>query len=180
VEEGGVDGAPLDISLSGDGYAASLGADIIFGATFDRIEAIEVEADAESRARNLEKLARLAPDIAARLRVGALRSRAGVRTATPDRAPIAGLAPEAAAFNARHAGLAQGRPPRTDEASPAHDGLYVLGGLGARGFTLAPLLGERIAAEICGEPQALDRGALDAVHPARFLLRALKRGGPLG
>lgn len=75
----------------------------------------------------------------------------------------------------RYAGLAQGRALPEGDA-PAHAGVYVLGGLGARGLTLAPLLGERIAAEMFGEPQALSRPALEAIHPARFLVRALKRG----
>ena len=62
-------------------------------------------------------------------------------------------------------------------APPALGGVYVLGGLGARGLTLAPLLGERIAAEMFGEPQALSKACLALLHPARFLHRALKRGG---
>jgi hypothetical protein len=36
-------------------------------------------------------------------------------------------------------------------------------------------LGERIASEICGEPLPLSQATLDAIHPARFLHRALKR-----
>ncbi len=179
VECGPLDGAPLVHALSGDGYAAPFGGDVVFGATFDRIENVAVETDAASRTRNLEKLARLAPGIAARVRPDALESRAGVRTATPDRAPLAGLAPDVAAFNARHAGLMQGRSTRRDAPSPAHEGLYILGGFGSRGFTLGPLLGERIASEICGEPQSLDQGALDAINPARLLIRALKRGKPV-
>jgi tRNA 5-methylaminomethyl-2-thiouridine biosynthesis bifunctional protein len=51
----------------------------------------------------------------------------------------------------------------------------VLGALGARGLTLAPLLGERIASEMCGEPQVLSQRVLDALHPARFLYRSLKK-----
>jgi tRNA 5-methylaminomethyl-2-thiouridine biosynthesis bifunctional protein len=48
--------------------------------------------------------------------------------------------------------------------------------LGARGFMTAPLLAERLAAEITGEPQPLDRLLLRALHPARFLERRLRRG----
>jgi tRNA 5-methylaminomethyl-2-thiouridine biosynthesis bifunctional protein len=59
--------------------------------------------------------------------------------------------------------------------APAHEGIYLIGGLGARGFTTAPILGERIASEICGEPAPLPQAVLDAIHPARFLHRALKR-----
>lgn len=178
TEAGPLDGAPLTHALSGDGYAAPLGDGLVFGATFDRTDAATATPDAESRVRNLEKLAQLAPEIAARVHAETLTSRAGVRTATADRAPLAGLMPDAAAFNARHAGLMHGRADATQGPAAAHEGLYMLGGLGSRGFTLAPALGEAIAAEICGEPQMLDRAALDAVHPARFLLRALKRGKP--
>ena len=85
--------------------------------------------------------------------------------------------PDAAKWSAQNAGLKHGLKPDPALPAPALDGVYVLGGLGARGLTLAPLLGERIAAEMCGEPQALSQAALDAIHPARFLHRALKRGG---
>jgi tRNA 5-methylaminomethyl-2-thiouridine biosynthesis bifunctional protein len=53
--------------------------------------------------------------------------------------------------------------------------IYVIGGLGARGLTLAPLLGECVAGEICGEPALLSRAARSAIDPERFLKRALRR-----
>ncbi|HVY84428.1 MAG TPA: hypothetical protein VG943_04800, partial [Caulobacterales bacterium] len=126
---------------------------------------------------NLAMLTRLAPDIAARLRPQTLLSRAALRATPRDFAPIAGLVPDAEAWRARFSGIAHGRPPDLSPPSPAHANLYVLGGLGARGLTLAPILGERLAAEMFGEPQALSLKTLEAVHPARFLHRALRRGG---
>ena len=165
-------GAAPAHALSQGAYVAPFDGGVLFGATFDKTPATASEA----RARNLEGLARLAPEIAAHVEEAALSSRAAARATTPDRAPIAGLLPDAPAWTA--ADLAHGRGRALEGAAPAHDGIYVLGGLGARGLTLAPLLGERIAAEICGAPQALSRRALEAIHPARFLLRALKRGAP--
>jgi tRNA 5-methylaminomethyl-2-thiouridine biosynthesis bifunctional protein len=106
---------------------------------------------------------------------GRLNSRASLRATTPDRAPIAGLLPDAEAWLKRYAALAHGGVIELDAPPPAHRGVYVVGGLGARGLTLAPLMGERIASEMCGEPSMLSRRALDAIHPARFLHRALKR-----
>lgn len=179
TETGLLDGAPLPHALSGDGYVAPLDDGVVFGATFDRTDALSAIPDADSRVRNLEKLARLSPSLAARVRVDALTSRAGVRAATADRGPLVGLLPDAAAFNVRHAGLMHGRVDASGAPSPVHEGLYVLGALGSRGFTLAPLLGETVASQICGEPQVLDRAALDAVNPARYLVRALKRGKPI-
>lgn len=154
-------------------YAAPFDGGVLFGATFDHAPAPRDDA----RARNLAALAELAPEIAAGLDLASLRSRASERVTTPDRAPIAGLLPDAEAWRARYAGLAHGRAPQSDAPPPAHEGVYVIGGLGARGLTLAPLLAERIVAEMLGLPQALSAAALEAIHPARFLARALKRGG---
>ncbi|MCR6645722.1 MAG: hypothetical protein NVV62_15015 [Terricaulis sp.] len=142
----------------------------MFGATFDHAPA----DPADARARNLAALALLAPELAAGLDVNSLNSRASQRATTPDRAPIAGLLPDETAWRARFAPLAHGAA--AEGPAPAHEGVYVLGGLGARGLTLAPLLAERIVSEMCGEPQMLSSQALEAIHPARFLVRALKRG----
>ncbi len=158
-------------------YVAPFDAGILFGATFDRVEmgdASPAASDA-SRAENLAALALIAPELAASIDPAKLKSRASLRATTPDRAPIAGLLPDAPAWLARYASLGDGRAPDTSAPPPAHAGVYVVGGLGARGLTLAPLLGERIVSEMCGEPAPLSKAALDAIHPARFLYRALKR-----
>ncbi len=178
IEWGLLDGpSPAHARLQSS-YAAPFEDGALFGATFDHVESdAAVEPSAASRAENLAMLTRLAPDIAARLRPETLLSRAALRATPRDFAPIAGLVPDAEAWRARFSGIAHGRPPDLSPPSPAHANLYVLGGLGARGLTLAPILGERLAAEMFGEPQALSLKTLDAVHPARFLHRALRRGG---
>ena len=117
----------------------------------------------------------LAPEIAESIDESSLHSRASERATTPDRAPIAGLLPDAQAWLAQYADLAHGRAIATNAPPPAHDGVYVIGGLGARGLTFAPLLGEILAGEMCNEPGLLSQLARDAIHPARFLHRALKR-----
>ncbi len=168
LEWGALRGQALAHGLESGAYAAPFENGVVFGATFDRMpDASPVATDAASRVRNLAALEALSPDLFARLETATLQSRAALRAATPDRAPIAGGAPDVEAV-ARMASVA-----------PTHEGLYLLGGFGARGFTLAPLLGERIACEMLGEPQAPDAGALEAAHPARFLARALKRGKPI-
>jgi tRNA 5-methylaminomethyl-2-thiouridine biosynthesis bifunctional protein len=164
-------GAPPAHALTQGSYVAPFEGGVLFGATFDTTPAEPHHA----RARNLAALRKLAPEIASGVDAATLQSRASERAATPDRAPIAGLLPDADAWTTRFAGLAHGRRLAPGPPAPAHAGVYVIGGLGARGLTLAPLLGERIAAEMFGEPQALSRAALEAIHPARFLLRALKR-----
>lgn len=164
-------GAPPRHATTRGNYLAPFEGGVLFGATFDK--ALAPEADA--RARNLAALRNLAPEVAASMGTASLQSRASERATTPDRAPIVGLLPNAEAWLAQYAGLAHGRAIKGNTPPPAHDGVYVVGGLGARGLTLAPLLGEVLAGEMCGEPALLSQLARDAIHPARFLHRALKR-----
>jgi tRNA 5-methylaminomethyl-2-thiouridine biosynthesis bifunctional protein len=56
--------------------------------------------------------------------------------------------------------------------------LYVLSGLGSRGFTLAPLLAEHVAAGALSRPSPLARTLGDLVDPARFERRARRRRPP--
>jgi tRNA 5-methylaminomethyl-2-thiouridine biosynthesis bifunctional protein len=164
-------GAPPKRAITRGSYVAPFEGGVLFGATFDK----NVVACEDARVRNLAALRELAPGIAASIHEPSLQSRAADRATTPDRAPIAGLLPNAEAWLAQYADIAHGREIKTDAPPPAHEGVYVIGGLGARGLTLAPLLGEIIAGEMCGEPALLSQFARDAIHPARFLHRALKR-----
>ena len=49
--------------------------------------------------------------------------------------------------------------------------VYVLGAVGARGFTMAPLLGEYLAAQIALMPNCLNQTIQAALDPFRFRLR---------
>ncbi|MBX3511354.1 MAG: bifunctional tRNA (5-methylaminomethyl-2-thiouridine)(34)-methyltransferase MnmD/FAD-dependent 5-carboxymethylaminomethyl-2-thiouridine(34) oxidoreductase MnmC [Hyphomonadaceae bacterium] len=168
-------------AIAQSAYLAPYEDGVLFGATFDavtdarRFDADDHAAMAEARTRNVAALAAIAPELAASLDPAKLQSRAALRATTPDRVPVAGLLPDAPAWNARFAALAHGGEAPADAPPPAHEGVYVIGGLGARGLTLAPLLGERLASEMFAEPQILPKNSLNAMHPARFLHRALKR-----
>lgn len=122
------------------GYAIPTREGLLFGATHDRGDAAS-EPRAEDDRRNLELLARARPGLAAALAGRPLTGRAAVRAATPDRLPLCG---EIGA------------------------GLFVLGGLGSRGFSFAPLLAEHLAATLAGAPSPLPREAAALVAPARF------------
>ena len=105
---------------------------------------------------------------------GAL-ARIGVRCASRDHLPVAGPV-------ARLAALADhdvNAPADQQSALPLHAGLYVLGALGSRGLCSAPLCGELVASEICGDPLPLAADLLEALHPARYWVRRLRRGKPL-
>ncbi len=103
------------------------------------------------------------------------QARVGVRCASRDHLPVAGPV-------ARLAALADhdvNAPADQQSALPLHAGLYVLGALGSRGLCSAALCGELVASEICGEPLPLAADLLEALHPARYWVRRLRRGKPL-
>lgn len=112
------------------GYAAPTVSGLLFGATHDRGETAGGPS-AEASARNLATVAARLPGLAGRIAAaGMTRSRTAVRATTPDRLPLAGPVPGA-------------------------EGLFVLGGLGSRGFCAAPLLAEHVAALAIGTPSPL-------------------------
>jgi tRNA 5-methylaminomethyl-2-thiouridine biosynthesis bifunctional protein len=133
------------------GYVAPTRDGLLFGATHDRGDA-GVDLRPQDHGRNLATLAKALPGLAQRLKGASLEGRAGTRAVTPDRLPLAGAAPD--------------RPP----------GLFVLSGFGSRGFALAPLLAEHVAALALGAPSPLPAMMQALVDPRRFLDRAARRG----
>ncbi len=102
--------------------------------------------------------------------------RVGLRATTQDRLPLVGAIPDHHAYVKDYATLHHGHRP-TRYPSPSHlDGLYILGGLSSRGITSALLSAELLACQINGEPLPLPQALVDALNPARFLVRDLKRG----
>ena len=170
IECGVLEGGALTHALMQSTYAAPLDNQIVFGATFDREGAL---SEADARVQNLQQLARLAPDL--KVKNETVHSRASFRATLPDFAPVAGLMPHAEPWLNLQKDLVNGRA-LYERVPPALANLYVLGGLGARGLTLAPLLAEEIAAEMLGEPAFLSRQARALIHPARFLHRMAKAG----
>jgi len=123
------------------GYAVPTGAGLLFGATHDR-GVTDPTPSEEAGLRNRAAMAARLPGLAARIEAaGPARSRVAVRATTPDRLPLAGA-------------LA--------------DGLYILGGLGSRGFCAAPLLAEHVAALAIGAPSPLARDLAVRVKPSRL------------
>jgi tRNA 5-methylaminomethyl-2-thiouridine biosynthesis bifunctional protein len=135
------------------GYLTPTRDGVMFGATHDRDDEGR-EPRPQDHRRNLAALAAVLPELAERLAGQPLEAHVGVRAATTDYLPIAGPAPGAAG------------------------GLYVLTGLGSRGFTLAPLLAEHVAALALGVPSPLPSPIVALVDPSRFDRRALRRGRP--
>lgn len=146
------EGLALDRARAWGGYAIPMDAaapcGVLFGATHDRGRT-DVGVLAEDHARNLKTLAEALPDLAERAGSGVLHGRAAIRATTFDRLPVAGPAKQA--------------------------GVYLLGGLGSRGFCTAPLLAEHLAATALDLPSPLPRTFQDLMVTARL---QKNRGAP--
>jgi len=138
---------PLGGACAWGGYAIpTADGGVLFGSSHARND-WGVDLRAADETHNLALLAQgrpaLASAIMSDLETTPLRGRASLRAATPDHLPLAGRL-------------------------GAREGLYILAGLGARGFTLAPLLAEHIVAETLDAPSPLQRCVKAAIVPARF------------
>ena len=128
-------------------YLTQMRGGLVFGATYDPGDADRAWRAADD-ARNLDALSARLPALRRRLDGVAIAGRASVRAATADHLPLAGaIAP----------------------------GLYVLGALGSRGYALAPLLAEHVAALVLDAPSPLPNDLARLVAPDRFRERAARR-----
>ncbi|MBL8770842.1 MAG: tRNA (5-methylaminomethyl-2-thiouridine)(34)-methyltransferase MnmD [Phenylobacterium sp.] len=141
------EGEPPVPAAAWGGYVVPTRGGVLFGATHDRDDD-RADLRAGDHPRNVATLAKALPGLAGRLAERPLSGRASVRAVTPDRLPLAGA---------------------------LGDGLFALTGFGSRGFSLAPLLAEHVAALAAGAPSPIGRAAAELVDPGRFARRAARR-----
>ena len=102
-------------------------------------------------------------------------SHGAARMVSPDRFPYLGAMPELNAYSRDYQDIGHGRHWQDYPQPTYHEGLYVAGAFGSRGFTTAALCAEALASLICNEPSPFPQRILEALHPARFLIKQLKR-----
>ena len=83
---------------------------------------------------------------------------------------------DTAAFVEAYAALRRDARAVIKAPPPHHRGLFLSLAHGSKGLTSAPLCGELVAALICDEPLPLERRLVQALNPARFLVKNLIRG----
>ncbi|WP_295802326.1 bifunctional tRNA (5-methylaminomethyl-2-thiouridine)(34)-methyltransferase MnmD/FAD-dependent 5-carboxymethylaminomethyl-2-thiouridine(34) oxidoreductase MnmC [uncultured Microbulbifer sp.] len=149
-----------------------------FGATF-KLKQTDTGIRAEEHRENLATLAALLPGIARDFEQQTLRGRAALRAATPDYLPLAGPVAEWQKLESTYGALRKNRKQLIERRCPYQQDLYVLAGLGSRGFTYAPLAAEVVAAWISGEVMPVSAELVKSLHPMRFAIRTLGKNRPL-
>ena len=97
------------------------------------------------------------------------------RLLTPDRLPLVGAIANEAFYQKAYDDLHHGRQYKTYPTGELLNGLYYFTALGARGFQGASLWADILASEFTGTAFPVTANNLNALHPARFLIRYLKR-----
>lgn len=181
--------------INGKHYIIPDGRHLLVGASFhrDNTNSAILEIDHES---NWQGLRNLLPDLTVDPK--AITGYAGVRATTPDRLPIVGPLPDFNAATIAYGDIRHGRQLADYPSLPCYAGIYLLGGLGSRGITTAPLCAQLLADYLTqtghqnessptfrtnreDTTSALDYGSIASwtslINPARFLIRSLKRNG---
>lgn len=173
--------APLQTVLCHEGYLTPvIGGQHNIGATFDNNDC-DTELRSDDHRRNLISLQRALPQLSEgfnQLNPEQLQGRAGLRCTSPDYMPIAGAVPEQAHFFSDYAQLSKNAHTDIASAGRYYPNLYLNVGHGSRGLTSTPLCSEIIASMLNREPPPLARNMMQALNPARFIIRDLIRNNP--
>jgi len=167
--------APQEAIAFGPYAAPAPSGGLVIGATYEKIAAGETaQTSIRATRENISAIKTSLPDVGGALDEAAASPRAGVRCQTPDRLPIVGALPDWNHYGAEYDDLRLGRK-RDYPTGRSSPGCFILAGLGSRGLVAAPLAAAMIAAQMAGAPAPVERDVSEALHPARFFIRALKR-----
>lgn len=102
-------------------------------------------------------------------------SRASIRATTIDHMPICGPLIDQEHFIEHYHDTHHGKHWKHYPMPRAINKLYILTGLGSRGFTSAPILAEFLCNQILSHPSILNKTLQKHIHPNRFLYKSLMK-----
>lgn len=146
-----------------------------FGASYDLNDDNQA-LTADSQCQNIHKLANNLNDFSANAMLNqALAGCVAFRCTTPDYLPVIGPVPIKKAFKHSYKDFAKTSKAFIPETGSYYPGLMLNTGLGSRGFASAPLAAAIIKSYCCEQPFPITPELLNAVNPARFLIRDIIR-----
>ena len=172
--------ASLTTVICGRAYIApSINNQYHMGATFN-LKSHNTDCTQEDHTANINNITEMAPSLAQSLNLQNLEQqeitgRVGFRASSPDYMPLVGPVPDIHAFIDDYASLRKDANLPQDKNGAYLPGLYVTTGHGSKGLTTCPLAGEILAAYLNKEAYPIANDLINAVNPARFLIRDLKR-----
>lgn len=154
------------LPIAGGGYLLPTVNDTVwFGAT-SQVGDDDPSARDTDHLANLARLGRLTLEPAS-VALSDLTGRTAWRCSAGDRLPIVGAVPDTSTVT--------GSVPDQVRFVPRLPGLHVFTALGSRGITWCALGAQVLAAQVARAPVPLEASLLDAIDPARFVVRARRR-----
>ncbi|HIF9153640.1 TPA: bifunctional tRNA (5-methylaminomethyl-2-thiouridine)(34)-methyltransferase MnmD/FAD-dependent 5-carboxymethylaminomethyl-2-thiouridine(34) oxidoreductase MnmC [Photobacterium damselae] len=145
------------------------------GASYDR-NSVDLAFSEQNQHDNKQRLIDCLPQAewAKSVDVSDNQARVGVRCATRDHLPFMGNVCRYDELLTQYENLKEMQA--SAEKVPVYNNLFALIGLGSRGLSSAPLVGEMMASQICGDPLPMPLSVLEALHPGRMWVRKLVKG----
>ncbi|MEH6470220.1 MAG: bifunctional tRNA (5-methylaminomethyl-2-thiouridine)(34)-methyltransferase MnmD/FAD-dependent 5-carboxymethylaminomethyl-2-thiouridine(34) oxidoreductase MnmC [Halopseudomonas sp.] len=165
----------LKTVLCGNGYIApAKQQQYCFGASFD-LNDLDTSVRHSDNLENVALIDEMSPELAQQLapKLDSAIGRVGFRCATPDYLPIVGAVPDSKAFVRDYALLSQDAKAKISTPATHLPGLFVNLAHGSKGMITAPIAGVIVADMVCNEPLAMERKLLQALNPARFIIKKL-------
>ncbi|MCG9778658.1 bifunctional tRNA (5-methylaminomethyl-2-thiouridine)(34)-methyltransferase MnmD/FAD-dependent 5-carboxymethylaminomethyl-2-thiouridine(34) oxidoreductase MnmC [Photobacterium damselae] len=148
------------------------------GASYDR-NSVDLAFSKQNQHDNRQRLIDCLPQAewAKSVDVSDNQARVGVRCATRDHLPFMGNVCRYDELLTQYENLKETQA--SADKVPVYNNLFALIGLGSRGLSSAPLVGEMMASQICGDPLPMPLSVLEALHPGRMWVRKLVKGKAL-
>ncbi|HIF9551426.1 TPA: bifunctional tRNA (5-methylaminomethyl-2-thiouridine)(34)-methyltransferase MnmD/FAD-dependent 5-carboxymethylaminomethyl-2-thiouridine(34) oxidoreductase MnmC [Photobacterium damselae] len=145
------------------------------GASYDR-NSVDLAFSEQNQHDNRQRLIDCLPQAewAKSVNVSDNQARVGVRCATRDHLPFMGNVCRYNELLTQYENLKEMQA--SADKVPVYNNLFALIGLGSRGLSSAPLVGEMMASQICGDPLPMPLSVLEALHPGRMWVRKLVKG----
>ncbi|MEE9325706.1 MAG: FAD-dependent 5-carboxymethylaminomethyl-2-thiouridine(34) oxidoreductase MnmC [Cocleimonas sp.] len=146
----------------------------LFGATFDR-DNRRLSCSDNANNSNLQTLNKYLPDFNQSL--GTIKSaHCAVRMTSPDRLPYVGALADYNIYKQNYHDLQLGKHWENYPNATYQNGLFVLAGLGSRGLTTSGLCAKSLSQLLENKLNLAQQKLLTQCHPARFIIKNLKRG----
>ncbi len=104
------------------------------------------------------------------------KGRASIRCTTHDRFPVIGPVPDWEYYRKSYAELKHGKPIENFPDGEYQPGLFLNTGHGSRGLVSSYNAAELLFSMISGLPLHFENEIIESIHPARFIIKKLKRG----
>ncbi|EOH3369459.1 bifunctional tRNA (5-methylaminomethyl-2-thiouridine)(34)-methyltransferase MnmD/FAD-dependent 5-carboxymethylaminomethyl-2-thiouridine(34) oxidoreductase MnmC, partial [Campylobacter jejuni] len=158
--------------LSSKAYICPVKDDLqVIGASYDRLDT-SLESKEEDDKQNIENIAEF---IDKNTKLEIIGSKVGFRSYSSDRFMIVGNAYDEVFYKEEYKALLWTKN-KEQKLAKMSCNLYFNFAHGSRGFSTSVLAARYLCALINNEPLCLEKKYIHAIHPARFLIRKLKKG----